>query len=807
MSPASNSVVILLTIGAILAAVALDFLWIRLRRRWAGRKSESGAASARRFSIAMVAEVGRRALGRIDWRAASGAAVSRLRPLLFALILVLAAFPSVCVVLDRWFGVAGIGTIFSKSWRALPALSGMPLPSYFLAAFIGLPVAGLLVCLFPPCREAFRSLQLAHAGGEGGIPDGQLRAGRILRRFSLAGFVAVIGLSVAERRTPGWELALAAGAYVAGWFLRGVSLEDIRRKVRENQGWLFSCILVHAALVASIAAFYSAPAYLPVCLAGLALAAFDLYRHRRGVPAVFWIFTLGLVLFSININAWWLAVAGDEYGFYINARWILEKAGTYVVAGRVFDELGVYGQNPFLASIVQAAFLRVFGVQSFGWRFSNVYLCAASIPFFYLFFREFIARRAALAACFFIAVSHYWINYSKIGYVSLQSVFALSLTLAAAAWAVRSRSAAAFAAAGAALAMNFYSFGIAVVSIPLALLLLLFYVPPTSRPAGKLWAVLAGSFGMLCFPLFFQPEYWRTSLNLTVYSRAGEILSSENALQLILNRIATSTFSYLYAPNESHFVAVGFLDAVSACLAGIGFLVVLFRSRHNRFAFFFLAGFGILLSVAGIFGSTNVPSVTRMFVLIPWWAAAAAFGLEWVAGRLPSGGSRAGRIQNLLFAGILGLAAAANLCQATRVAYDRWVDREPFESRFLQLAGRVSSASSAAPSKYVFLVYEKWSMDPFLRFQDLYPRSFQGVALEKIGVEGAALPEAAVALASDPGTVFVVLPTLNAEWRAGLQADLEGLGAERCSLYTPKGKWEFDLFYFPDLAGICPGRD
>lgn len=204
-------------------------------------------------------------------------------------------------------------------------------------------------------------------------------------------------------------------------------------------------------------------------------------------------------------------------------------------------------------------------------------MAALSIPFFYFFFKEFLNRRTALTACFFLAVSEYLINFSKIGYVSLQSLFALSVSMAAATWAVRSGKMAAFAAAGAALAMNFYFFGVALVGIPLAGLLVLWFVPPLTRLAWRRWGVLTAGFGVLFFPLLLQPAYWETGFRFTVFGGFEGGSPSDSLLQIIFNRVVTAWFSYLYSPNESHFVAVSFVDWGTAILIGIGFFAILFK--------------------------------------------------------------------------------------------------------------------------------------------------------------------------------------------------------------------------------------
>jgi hypothetical protein len=570
---------------------------------------------------------------------------------------------------------------------------------------------------------------------------------------------------------------------------------------------LIACLLAHIALVAALAVYFSAPKYVPLPLVGLALAAVLLFRVRQRVPSIYWIFSLGLTLFSININSWWVSVAGDEYGFYESARNILEKTGIGTVASRLFDEMGVYGQNPYLASVVQSLFMRVFGTLNFGWRFSSIYLAALSIPLFYFFFKQFFTRRVALWACFFLAVSEYLIDFSKIGYVSLQALFALSVSLAAAAWAVRSERVAAFAVTGAILAMNFYSYGIALVGIALAGLLLLWYVPPISRAAWRRWGALAAGFGLLTFPLIFQPAFWKMGFGFTVFGSFGINPPTDSIIQELFNRILTSVFSYLYSPNESHFVAVSFVDWMTAILVGIGFFAILYQIRRNRFAAFFLVGWGILLGVAGVLGSPTLPSTTRMFVVLPWWAAAAAFGLQWILDRIPADTRLGMRMGGVILGAILLAVVGINLFQAAVVSRARWVDRLPFEAHVQHLAEITRNHASGAPGQFVFMTYSGWSLDPFLLFQKIYPQAWTGVNFQKVVVDGPFLPETSLPYVMDSRSIILVVPTLPQPWQEELRISLLALGEQWCPVYTSYRKWIYDLYIPKGMEWVCSVAD
>ncbi len=813
MTSERDSQILILTGIALLLGVLFDFAWILAQRKLRARRSANETSPAEKnllqsdFLPLVDRSDQKEKRDNGGWKSRWGAAFPWIRPVLLCSILILAAIPSALVVMDRWFDLEKIRFLFSDLRCKVPLLCALPLPEYILLILFCLLAVGLLIALFPLGRQTFLELRANSRGSDAGISPMQITISRLLRWISLAGFAAIAAYSMVDRRIPGAELALIAGVYAAGWFLRDISLVRVWKILRENRGWLFACLLAHLALVTVLAVYYSSAAYLPIFAAGLVLAVIFLLRFRHRIPAIYWIFSLGIILFSININAWWTSVVGDEYGFYESAREILEKTNLSVIAARLFDEQGVYGQNPYFASIVQSIFLRIFGTQSFGWRFSNIYLIALSILFFYIFFKTFLDRRVALLACFFLAASHYLINFSKIGYVSLQALFTLSVSLAVAAWAARSGRTAAFALCGVVLAMNFYVYGIAIVSIPLVLLLLLCFAPPISRPAWLRWAVLAGGFGILCFPLCFQSAFWKMGFGFTIFTSLGKNPLPGGPVQFFANRILTSWFSYLYVTNESHFVSMSYVDWMTAAFVGIGFFAILYWIRRSRFAVFFLLGWILLLTVASIIGSPDLPSSTRMFVVLPWWAVAAAFGICWLWDQLRFTESAGGRIQTFILAGVLGILVATNLFYATVISYDRWLDRQPFEALVLRLAGEARGESLPPPDKFVFLTYADWSLNPFQLFKEIYPRSWSGIQLEKVVVESPLLPESALPILTDSKSILFVVPTLPEQLQDGLRVSLQTLGEKWCPAYSPSGKWEYDMYAPKEMEWVCSKPD
>ena len=194
------------------------------------------------------------------------------------------------------------------------------------------------------------------------------------------------------------------------------------------------------------------------------------------------------------------------------------------VAARLFDEMGVYGQNPVFGFHRSKYFPAGFRHPEFRMAVQQYLPGRPFHPLLYLFLQStFWIGRVALLACFFLAVSHYLINFSKIGYVSLQALFALSLSLAVAAWAARSGRTAAFALGGRGAGDEFllvwgchgrHSAGF---SFFYSALRRRFPVRQVAR--GRF---LACGFGMLCLPAFFPAGILEDGFRFYRFRQSGK---------------------------------------------------------------------------------------------------------------------------------------------------------------------------------------------------------------------------------------------------------------------------------------------
>jgi 4-amino-4-deoxy-L-arabinose transferase-like glycosyltransferase len=734
--------------------------------------------------------------GYIDARA-------RLEPtLLLVATLLLAAIPSGLVVADRWLEKRVAAPFLQELWCAEEFLCHLAYPPYFaliLACFLGLLMLVALQKHETPIALTSVSTDEVADNATSEIGPRQSRISRIMLLGSVAGGVIIALRAVILDRLPGWGLALVFLTYLLGWFLREISIARVEDAWRRNQGWLVVVLIAYASLSVLLASYFGARRFQWVFALLLILAAINLSRHRQKISPIVWVVALAIILFSSNINAWWLSTIGDEYSFFFYAREIAEKQSVFFIGSHLFNGQAVYGTHPYFSSVIQAVFMKLFGSNSFGWRFSNAALSAVAIGFFYGFFKVFVSRRTALMASLFLAVSHYIMSFGKIGYNNLQAFFAMSLALWAAAWAVRTKRRLAFVTLGAALGLCFYVYPAALYVLPIPILLLLFYYPPTDQPAIQRWITMAMSLLILVFPLFLQPDYWGTKKAGTLFYNEQIVRTVGSLVSHLTTNFLYALLSFVYTPQEDHFIAVSYVDPLTAVFVAIGIACFLKTVRKERFSAFFLVSFATLLFLVGASHDRTYPTGTRMFLLLPWFALFAAVGLTWVLERTMAigvmRGSMAGALV-MIFLVVLGL----NLYQAYPLARDRMAGFQSLETLFFRLVQRAQKDEAVAPKTYVFVTDPTWTSVGIQQIPDIYPVQARFV---EVVVTDQNLPESARATIADKNALVIIKPWLEESWQKALEPPLRALGKVPCGIKTTTGDVRFTLWHSPELAWLC----
>ena len=274
--------------------------------------------------------------------------------------------------------------------------------------------------------------------------------------------------------------------------------------------------------------------------------------------------------------------------------------------------------------------MKLLGVDSFGWRFSNIYLSAISIGLFYLFFKKFCPNRIALYSSILLAGSEYIMSFGKIGYNNLQALFVMGLVLAVAGYAIQSKRLFGFTLLGAAMALCFYVFPAALYILPIPILLLLLYLPPFSKQNLRFWVMMIIPLWVCIFPLLLQMDYWQSKLSGTIFSTPSIIESLQNLIIHFASNIIFAFYSFLYNPLQSHYVFSSYADPLSGMLILIGLAAFLSNFLRQKFVTFWIISFAIMVFLVGSSHQETFPLPTRMFLLLPFFVFFAAMGLSWL---------------------------------------------------------------------------------------------------------------------------------------------------------------------------------
>jgi len=541
----------------------------------------------------------------------------------------LALVPSLLLVLDQWFHSPWISTAFESLWHRVPVLADhLAWPPYFLLVVL---CYGALLLFFgltkrdkPPWRAELPDLNRGRAGErKGGL------LGRILVWISGLALFGLLYRAVFLRVLPGWELLLVLLVYAVGKLATETSAKALIRLSRRKIPVGLTLVAVHASLLAVLVVRFVQRRWSGILLLALAGSILLLFLRRRRVAASAWIVLLAIVLGMLHFNSWWFTLIGDEAPFWRTAREIVQHPGVRDIDSHLFLlEGGVFGSTPYLSSLIQAVGMMIAGVNNFGWKFSNIYLSAFAIVFFFLFYRTFVGKSVAVLACLFLAGSHYLMSFGKIGYSSLHAYLAMAFVLGASAWAVRTRRPFAFTSVGFAMASCLYLYPAALYVLPLPVILLVIYDPPKSSRAIFRWANLLVAF-LIPFPWLLQPGFLLRLPPGVFVTDPEAMQSAPHALFHAASSLSHATLSTLYSPGENHFVGISYTDPLTAALIAIGFAVTFRHVRGDRFALFVILGWITLLLLVGASHEGTYPRTTRMFLLLPWFALLAAIG-PWV---------------------------------------------------------------------------------------------------------------------------------------------------------------------------------
>jgi len=724
---------------------------------------------------------------------------------IYVALLLLAAIPPLLVVQDRWFDHAMTSETLQSLWCSNTFLCSLALPPYFLLSFVCVAcMSGLFWLYWREMGETVTLTDTPSLVATGPSTSGQLHhsVGAGLSWLGGIGIVASLAYSVSVQRLPGWDLIVVLTIFAGGLALAEMDMDGFRRGVLERWSRLFDLLLAHIALLGFLASFYARGAYLPLFVLLLLVAGYRALAHRHAAP-IYWIVSLAIVLFTIDINGWWFAVIGDEYSFYRLAFEIARQRSIGEIGQQIFDGTAVYETHPYFSSFLQAIPMWFFEAYNFGWRFSNLYFSAVTIALCFLAFRQFVGRRVALLAALLLASSHYLMSFGKIGYNNLQALLAMGLVLYTASLAIRTRRIAPFVLHGLSLAVCFYVFPAALYVVPLGMLFILMFVPPVTRKAATGWLAMAFAGGAAVFPLLLQPEYWATKIAGTAFYTPERIATPAAVITHVFTNLIYSLTSFLYVPDETHFVAVAYVDPLTAAFLMIGVVVMVVAARRQRFAQFALLGCAGLLILAGVTHDRETPSTTRMFLLLPFFALYAAYGLTWCVDEAQRIGLWPGGTRPLIAALIVTI-VGLNLYLAYPLSRERMARYQMIQSLFLRTAEQTFSKEHDPLLRFVFLNDPKRLDVPSLKeLLTVYQVPFREDQLIDINASELSPETIDMELLHRAESLVFVHPELDPQKRAYFEQALLDMGKQPCPILTDSGEERFRLWMDTGLLWIC----
>jgi hypothetical protein len=737
------------------------------------------------------------------------------KALLFILPLMFFSFlPSLLVVQDRWLQVEKMMNYSRATLCKVEFLCKTAMPGYFPWIVMCVAFVFILTLVFAhtyqgkikPVFSREDSLLVT-------IPREQSGFRLRLMILALLAMAVEIGISFFFNRVPGAELLLVVVIYWAALWLGEKKFAPpslpawlvlFKQKAPRVATIIFSqTVLLLFLREATAPGHRIGWSYILLLL----IAVLAVIWQFKNLGKIYWVFTLGLLLFTFQMNSWKFSKIGDEYSFFSFPVSVIAHQSPLQIVDMFLNQQAVYGKFAYFSSFVQYLFMVFLGYDHFGWHISNIYLVLLSIPLLYNFFKTFVNEKVAFYTVVLVALSSYLISFSKIGYNNLQSFFFAALVLWVAGKAVKVRSLGVYFLLGITMGGLFYTFPAALYLLPVPWLLLVLYDPPRSRVALLRYGHALLGLVIMMTPLFFQPYYWGNMADGTVYNQPEQAKSLEYLSFHFGSNILYSLFNYLYIPREAHYVVASLVDPLTAGLLVPGLALVVVNLKRNRFMFFLAGAYFFLLLSIGSTHYFDFPPTSRMFLVLPWYFVLAAFGLDWLV-RLVSGTlSRPGRSYRNIVIGVLVGVACLSLIQTTRI-FDLRYKVQHFEPVVLHLLQKDARHVADYPlefKNYLFLTDQYYGLEWLYTIQDVYKVPESKAQFLRLIVDPAQIPDAWLKRIKEEENLIVIVPSfLPEEIRGSLSQILEQQEKIPCDLrYYPGGDVQLQMWVSPRYQNLC----
>jgi hypothetical protein len=379
----------------------------------------------------------------------------------------------------------------------------------------------------------------------------------------------------------------------------------------------------------------------------------------------------------------------------------------------------------------------------------------------------------------------------------------MATALAAGTWAIRSGLRVAYISTGLALGLCWYVYPAALYAVPVTLFLLVLYRPPVSRSEIVRWAHTLFAMVATVFPLFAQPEYWSSKRAGTLANDPRITADLGTLAHHLSSNLVYAFYSYVYAPEETHFVAISYVDAFTAVLVPIGLAVLIWGLRSRRIAWFVLLAFAGLLFLVGASHDRPRPTATRMFLLLPWFTLLAALGLDWTQRQLQSRDQRP-RLALVAAGSFFVALVMLNVVHAYVVGPSRTMQYENVEATLLRLGQYLSRTGLDHERRMVFVNDPATGHVPGIA--NLLRVYYVGISLAEWRVT-AGTPESARSLLIADDVLVIPGPRLSASDSLLYQQLLQSSGRQRCSVRNSGGEEKLVVWYPLSMRVPCPDEE
>ena len=723
------------------------------------------------------------------------------------LAFIIVIIPPALVINHRWLHHPPFEYDLYNSWF-YTNIKQLFLPNYFLIIFVLFILSMYFFCMLAIIAQVKLPELAAESNREYKIPDDlppwQIKLSKSLLMMGGIGLAVDAIVMIIRHTIPGIELLVIVFLLLLGLILKEIKLDRIKYFLRKHAGWMTGYIALYLAILVILQYLFNDKDHqwgAGVSLLVLIMAVLTA-RWYKLMPVVLWISLVALILVAWDINPWHYYYMGIEFVFY---KWAALLANSpFAEINRYFFHAGAaIATHTYLVSILQAGFMKIFGVGNFGWRISNPVILSAAVVCFYLFFRKFTKQTTSLLISGMLACSSYLMNFGKIGYDNPQGFFLSGLILWLAAEAIFSHRPVLYALLGLAMGFCFYSYPAALYILPLPVLLMAFFGFPKGKSAIWNWTCWIGMACIVVIPLIIQPFYY-TGKSEGLFIYYPDSIAQYGLWFIFGSNLLYSFFSYVFSVGETHYVVASHIDPFSAIWVPIGMAWLIVQVKKNKFALFWILSFLIMWFLAGASHGREYPPETRMLMLLPWWCSFAAFGItwmvEWLGRRVKSA-----FVEKALSLTLMIIILATNLVQVYWLVPRRYTGRASTGTLFLRLAERVDHDPGVSMPYYIFVTDETWLIDDIQMLQDAYQLPRTVAQLDRIVMNDETLAPGQIIRLQAADTIVIPQAWMEANDLAALTEIMKVTDKVLCPVREePYTNIMFSAYLPPNLAHLCP---